>query len=181
MFSVNEPQGTAVLYAGRSFAENYPSTAYAYAKALSGMRDVTLFPASQTKLTSLKPFSNVLLITAIYDGQMEGQNAFLRLFPKLTQGEYRFGILAAGMSPEDVLPFIPGPLEDVPVFRAMGQWLPSRMDWQGKMTLDLKKKALRLHPETVPDWMKTLLEEGTDVDLFSESYLDPLLDIIDGR
>ena len=109
------------------------------------------------------------------------------------EGEKRIGLLAVGLSPEkDAFRSgamdLPTVLEEVPVYYAMGRYQPDEADTRTLLRMDILEKAMEKDPAAAPAWLKTLVEAAestslaqTKVDLTDPAFLDPILDLIDGR
>ena len=141
-----------------------------------------------------------MFIGSVYDGRLSILDTAQSLIKKLTaalsqnrdtqeyEETYRFGVLAVGLSegelstdPSEEGIFVGRLMEEVPVLFAKGRLDPEALSARDRLTISLWKKRPE---ETLPSWKKRLIqatEEGRVLDETDESYLDPLIEIIDGR
>jgi hypothetical protein len=190
--------GTAVIYGGRT------GTCQQYAEWIGERRDAELIELQSAKLSRIKSYKTLIYILPIYDGQIEGLGSLSINYPKLmkvtrsyaddmggAEGAKRIAVLAVGLTPEKEayrcgLLDLPSVLEEVPVYYAMGRYLPEKADSRTALRLDILRKAMDKDPESVPAWFRNLCtsmgdEKTGGLNLTDPAYVDPILDLIDGR
>ena len=166
------------------------SAARKYAVMISDRRDVDIIDARGAKWTQARAYQTILFVGSIYDGRFglldtaekmvaKGRMANRENKDSLEyRGGYRFGILAVGLSEGE---FFNSLTEEAPVFFAKGSFDPHMISARDKLTVELWKK---LPEEKLPDWKKAMiqaLETDEVIDETDESYIEPLLAVIDGR
>ena len=188
MWQRQEAAGTAVIYETRT------GTCRWYAERIADRREAELFEVRQAKHSVIKGFRTLVWILPVYDGHLEGLDSLTSVYPKLMKvtrsyaddlggagGEKRIALLAVGLADEKAAFAsgaldLPEVLENVPLFYARGRLIRENLDWKGQMRLEILEKA----PEnTVPAWAADIIHK--DMDLTEEAYIDPVLDLIDGR
>ena len=196
MFHITEENQVRTLI----ITDSRYGTAAEYARKLQDLRDADLLDAHSAKLTKVRPYRTILFIGSVYDGRLSILDTAQTLIKKLTatlsqnrdtqeyEETYRFGVLAVGLSEGEVSMdpskegiFVGGLMEEVPVLFAKGRLDPEALSARDRLTISLWKKRPE---ETLPSWKKRLIqatEEGRVLDETDESYLDPLIEIIDGR
>ena len=193
-----EGTGTAVIHGGRT------GTCQQYAEWIGERRDAELIELQSAKLSRIKSYKTLIYILPLYDGQIEGLGSLSINYPKLmkvtrsyaddmggAEGSKRIAVLAVGLTPEKEayrsgLLDLPSVLEEVPVYYAMGRYLPEKADSRTALRLDILRKAMDKDPESVPSWFRNLCAGMTDkktegLDLTDPAYVDPIFDLIDGR
>lgn len=187
---------TVVLYEGRYQA------AERYARMLAEKRDVDLVPARDAKLTALRGYRTIILIGAVYNGEILGLDTLKRYYGKLKQQDsqnevtqqydkvHRYAVLAVGAAPEEVAvngyaAQLPGKLAEIPLFYARGVWDEKALNSGDALRISLIRRALTAKQapakNMVPAWLADLMQDQEAKDFINEAYLDPLLDVIDGR
>lgn len=166
------------------------SAARKYALMIQQRRDVDIIDAHGARWTQARAYQTVLFVGSVYEGRFglldtaekmvkKGRMANWENKDSLEyRGGYRFGLLAVGMSEGE---FFNNLDDEVPVFFAKGCFDPSMLSARDKLTIELWKK---LPEEELPDWKKEMihaLNTNKTIDEMDESYIEPLLSIIDGR
>lgn len=199
--------GTAVIYGGRTdtcrlyaewLEERRDVELFALTEAkLSTIKNfraiIYILPVYDGKLEGLdsliRNYPKLMKVTRSYANDMFGE-----------EGEKRIGLLAVGLSPEkDAFRSgaldLPTVLEEVPVYYAMGRYQPDEADTRTLLRMDILEKAMEKDPAAAPAWFRNLCNQArqpsgqataTDtwkagLDLTDPAYLDPILDLIDGR
>lgn len=179
--------------------------ARAYAAMIKDRRDVDIIDARGARWTQARAYQTVLFVGSVYDGRFGLLDTAEKMVKKGKlanrenkdsleyRGGYRFGLMAVGLSegefddPKEGLPsggdsiFLGSLADEIPVFFAKGRFDGAALSARDKLTVELWKK---LPDEELPEWKKAMikaLETGEVIDEMDESYLDPLLEIIDGR
>ncbi|MBO4887951.1 MAG: hypothetical protein J5589_06545 [Firmicutes bacterium] len=199
---------TCRLYA-EWLAERREAELFALADAkLSAIKNfrtiIYILPVYDGKLEGLdsmiRNYPKLMKVTRSYANDMFG-----------AEGEKRIGLLAVGLSPEkDAFRSgaldLPTALEEVPVYYAMGRYQPDEADSRTLLRMDILEKAIKKDPAAAPGWFMNLCRaagqtddsqpadqkvasgQGTGADawkagadLTDPAYLDPILDLIDGR
>ena len=167
-----------------------------YAAMIRDRRDVDIADARGARWTVARAYQTILFVGSVYDGRFGLLDMAEKMVKKGQlaneenkddpdyQGGYRFGLLAVGMSEgEDPgkAAFLGSLAEEIPVFFAGGCFDPAGLSAMDHLTVELWKM---IPEEELPRWKKEMiasLETGEKIDRVDESYIDPLLEIIDGR
>lgn len=186
------------------FYSSAGGTAKQYARWLSDRRDADVFDLSEAKVSLMRRYQVLVFILSIYDGQMRGLDVVQRRYTTLKKhpvydsddtwdaedtgrGRIRAAILAVGASTleqaqESGQLLLPAALQDLPVYYARGRFQPEKMAEREKQLLAIYRKALESgREEAVPAWMRDLLKHNVSADFSDPVYLEPILDLIDGR
>ena len=192
----DEHAKTLVIVDSRYFA------ARKYALMIQDRRDVDIIDARGARWTQARAYQTILFVGSVYEGRFglldtaekmvkKGRMADWQNKDSLEyRGGYRFGLLAVGMSDgiensgsqhEKDGVFLGSLTDEIPVFFAKGCFDPSMLSARDKLTIELWKK---LPEEDLPEWKKEMiyaLDTNETINETDESYIDPLLSIIDGR
>lgn len=185
---------TVVFYSSRT------GTAEQYARWIQERREADIYPVSQAKLTLMKKYSVLVFVLSVYEGKLTGLEKLSGQYDRLMKvtragafeswddvGAKRVAVVGVGAAREQEARnngelAVPSVLSEIPVYYARGRWQPQRLDWKGKMTVELYRKALSEGREdSVPVWARELIEGQVSRDFSDPVYLDPVIDFIDGR
>ena len=150
-----------------------------YAQWLAGMRDVDMMQARAAKLTQLRPYSTIIWMGGVYNGEMDGLSGLERVYGKLR--DTQVAVFAVGMAPEEAVNVsLPGTLDGVAFYYGRGRLDKDALGAQDRLMLTMQQMAAEKKPGSVPTWMAELLACDGPVDYMDQLYLEPVLDFMMG-
>ena len=206
-FNANAAAGTAVVYGGRTdtcrqyaewLSERRDADLFELRDAkLSAIKNyrtliyiLPIYDGQVEGLDSLvRNYPKLMKVTRSYADDLSG-----------AEGQKRVSLLAVGLCEEkDAFRSgaldMPTALEDIPVFYARGRYLPEKADSRTTLRIGILQKAMEKDPALAASWIKVLASAAAQgqadiaagdlasvvADFSDPAYLDPVLDLIDGR